>query len=246
MNAASQQCFPDCGSFAADTLVCSDGRIAAGRFCKVTIVANFDVSHFPFDSQRLTTYYSHPIVGSQLLNLSFMGTLSSGDYFKMDNQEWKIHGYNCSRRELQFAGNPIYELYPMVRCDVQIERIPWHYICQFCVPSCMAAALALIGVKASFMSNGLRGPAFQIAVMSLTSLCVLLLAVSSELPPVNTVSKMYIFYFSLVDRLTPVQLGGLVSACETTTCHLVDEADRSDLECTVVTGRCWPICVGFF
>ncbi len=199
-NPVSQECFPEQGSIAADVVACSDGRIVLGSLCKVKVVANFDVTNFPFDSQRLTTLYGHIILGNNFLNVSFVGTISH-NHFKMGNQEWKIHGYNCSQHVLQFAGNPIYELYPMVQCDVHIERNPWHYICQFCIPACMSTAMALVGVKASFMASGLRGPGFQIAVMSLMSLAVLLLAVSSELPPANTISKMHIFYFTLVGLL---------------------------------------------
>ncbi len=212
LNSIEEKCFPELASSAAEVVACSDGQLVVGTFCKVTISTNFDMSRFPFDSQNLTTYFAHTMCGSQLLNVTYVQPSDNGSYFHMKNQEWDLLGYNCSRRVLSFPGDPISGPdYPVIECNVYIERNAWHYISQFCIPSSMIAAMSVVSVKGTFVGSGLKGPGFQIAVMSILTLCVLLLAASGELPPASVVTEMHIYYFSLIGILiaTPMVNWGI-------------------------------------
>ncbi len=193
-NAIEHKCYPGISS---DTFLCSNGQIVTGRKCKVTVTADFSgVRDFPFDSHRLPLYFAHPVAGEQFFNVTYatIGDLKAAGLFHLDSQDWVVEGYNCSKEVHLHPGNPLYERYPVVKCYVQIRRKSWSYIFGFCLPSSLITILGLAGIKWSFMGKGPgKGPGFQIALMTLMSVCVLLVSLSNKMPRSDEVSHMQIF-----------------------------------------------------
>ncbi len=120
LNAIKQQCHPGLNS---DTFLCTDGWLVAGRFCQVTVAADFsDVGHFPFDSHRMPVYVSHWLAGERFVNittptaceLKLKGLKGSKGKVLVENQDWVVDDYNCSKIVSLYPGNRVSGRYPLI------------------------------------------------------------------------------------------------------------------------------------